>query len=86
MRFVDVRFTYLDGGSPAVDHLDFDVPASTITVLTGPSGAGKSTTVDLMLGLLTPDAGRILVDGASLQTHDLPWWRSQIAYVRRKRC
>lgn len=37
-----------------------------ITVLFGPSGAGKSTTLNVIAGLLHPDAGEILLDGRAL--------------------
>lgn len=80
VQFDDVTFAYRDE-SAAVKALSFEVPSRRITVLTGPSGSGKSTTVDLMLGLLTPESGVILVDGAPLLREDLPWWRSKIAYV-----
>jgi phospholipid/cholesterol/gamma-HCH transport system ATP-binding protein len=44
-------------------ELSFDVPAGAMTILLGPSGAGKSLILKLILGLLRPDAGRILVHG-----------------------
>lgn len=47
----------------------------------GPSGSGKTTTVDLLIGLLEPDAGNILVDDVSLFDFDNKSWRSQIGYV-----
>lgn len=37
-----------------------------VTVLLGPSGSGKSTTLDLIAGYLTPDRGRIELDGQAL--------------------
>lgn len=49
--------------------------------IVGKSGSGKSTLMDIMLGLLHPQSGRILVDGVEL-THD-HWhaWRSIVGYV-----
>lgn len=49
------------GGTTAVDGLDLVVPAGQTVALLGPNGAGKSTTVNAVLGLLNPDAGRIRV-------------------------
>src|SRR5699024_9467780 len=54
----DLAFRYPDGtgqveSAPRVfQHLNIEVPARRITVLSGPSGAGKSTLADLLLGLL----------------------------------
>ena len=46
----------------------------------GPSGAGKTTSVDIILGLLDPQDGRVLVDGVDIK-NDLPAWLSQIGYI-----
>ncbi len=47
----------------AVAGIDLDVVAGETVALLGPNGAGKSTTVDLLLGLATPDAGTVEVFG-----------------------
>ncbi len=74
--------TYVHPGSACgVFDVDLVVRRGNVTVLTGPSGAGKSTTADLALGLLTPDAGEIVVDGNPLHGADLAWWRDRVAYV-----
>lgn len=66
-------------------HLAVD---SEILVLFGPSGAGKTTTLNLIAGLATPDAGSIMLDGQTLvhknrpgATVDLPARRRRIGYV-----
>ena len=56
------------GGAPVVDGLDLDVRPGEILVLTGPSGCGKSTVLRALAGLLTPDAGDVLADGARVTT------------------
>lgn len=45
------------GNRKVVDDLSFDVKAGEVFALLGHNGAGKSTTIDLLLGLKTPDAG-----------------------------
>jgi ABC-2 type transport system ATP-binding protein len=55
-RFGEVR---------AVDGIDLVISPGEVVALLGPNGAGKSTTVDLLLGLSTPDDGRISVFGGS---------------------
>jgi ABC-2 type transport system ATP-binding protein len=52
------------GKTVAVDGLSLTVNRGEVLGLLGPNGAGKSTTVNLAVGLLSPDAGRIIVDDA----------------------
>lgn len=48
--------------------------------IAGPQGSGKTTAVELLLGLLKPDAGRIMVDGRDVR-EDLGAWMDRLAYV-----
>ncbi len=80
IRFEDVSFGHGERRA-IVEHGTFDVPAQQLTVIIGPSGAGKTTLLDLIVGLLQPDAGRIVVDGTPLGDLDLRQWRRQIGYV-----
>ncbi len=47
----------------AVDGVDFTAADGRITGLLGPNGAGKTTTLRMLAGLITPDGGRLTVDG-----------------------
>jgi ATP-binding cassette subfamily C protein len=75
----DVRLAY--DASPVFDGLELEVPRGSITAIIGPSGAGKTTIVDLLTGLVRPDAGRVLVDRVPLAELDLGRWRRSIGYV-----
>ena len=48
----------------AVDGLDLEVRRGECFGLLGPNGAGKTTTIEILEGLLAPDAGRVRVLGA----------------------
>ncbi|MFI5208435.1 MAG: ABC transporter ATP-binding protein [Gemmatimonadales bacterium] len=50
-------------GRRAVDGITLDVARGEILALLGPSGCGKTTTLRLLAGFETPDAGRVFVDG-----------------------
>ncbi len=80
IRFEDVSFRHEDR-RVVVEHLSLQAPVNQLTVIVGPSGAGKTTLLDLLVGLLEPDAGRILVDGVPLSGINLRHWRRQIGYV-----
>lgn len=51
------------GGKRAVSNLDLQVEPQSITGFLGPNGAGKSTSIRMGLGILTPDAGEVLLFG-----------------------
>ena len=53
-------------GRPAVDGVSFHVARDEIVGLLGPNGAGKTTIINMVLGLLEPDAGDIAIDGIDL--------------------
>ena len=54
---------YGPDGPPAVDGLSFAVEQGQILALLGPSGCGKTTTLRLIAGFETPDAGQITIGG-----------------------
>jgi iron(III) transport system ATP-binding protein len=51
------------GDTVAVGGVDLTVPRGSLTALLGPSGCGKTTVLRMIAGLLTPDHGRIEIDG-----------------------
>jgi ABC-type multidrug transport system fused ATPase/permease subunit len=65
IEFTDVRYAYATSGV-AIDGVSFSIEANTTVGLIGPSGAGKSTLAELLLGLRTPDAGHVRVNGVDL--------------------
>jgi ABC-type branched-subunit amino acid transport system ATPase component len=50
----------------AVDGCSFAVPRGKISGLIGPNGSGKTTTFNLLTGLVRPDAGQVLHEGADI--------------------
>ena len=58
-----------------------EIQAGEIVIVTGPSGSGKTTIIDLTIGLLQPQRGRVLLDGVPLQDINIKQWRSMIGYV-----
>lgn len=81
LRLEKVSFSYQENKPPVVQNLDLIVPAGEVVALVGRSGAGKSTIVDLMSGLLSPDSGRVTIDGMALDESHARGWREQVGYV-----
>ncbi|HWK53222.1 MAG TPA: ABC transporter ATP-binding protein [Hyphomicrobiales bacterium] len=71
------------GSYTAVDQLDLRIPRGCIYGFLGPNGSGKSTTIRLLTGLLTPNAGHINILGLELprQAEAL---RHRIGYMTQK--
>ena len=57
------------GAVVAVDGVSFRVRRGEIVGLLGPNGAGKTTTINMVLGVLAPDTGRVTVEGLDLAAH-----------------
>ncbi len=79
IELLGVHFAY--GDRKILDEMNLSIPAGRLTTLIGQSGSGKTTCLDLIIGLLKPQAGRILVDGVSVSDLDLRAWRRNIGYV-----
>jgi ATP-binding cassette subfamily C protein len=79
LRLDRVSFSY--AGAPVLKTASLEIPAGSFTAVIGPSGAGKTTLVDLVSGLLRPQEGEVLIDGAPMEQMDVKYWRRQIGYV-----
>ncbi|MFE4262975.1 thiol reductant ABC exporter subunit CydD [Streptomyces sp. NPDC056883] len=76
-----VAVRYDGRGEDSPGPVSLTVEPGECVALTGPSGAGKSTLLQVLLGFVTPSAGRVLVGGADLAGLALEQWREQIAWV-----
>lgn len=74
-----VDFAYAE--RKILDQLSLEIPAGCLTTLIGQSGAGKTTVIDLVIGLLQPQAGAVLVDNQPSSRLDSKAWRRMIGYV-----
>ncbi|KRM96637.1 ABC transporter, ATP-binding protein [Liquorilactobacillus aquaticus DSM 21051] len=65
---------------PVLKNISFEVRAGEVVGLIGLNGAGKSTTINHVIGLLTPQKGSIIIDGATLMK-DPETYKSKMAYI-----
>ncbi|MGC8945539.1 MAG: thiol reductant ABC exporter subunit CydD [Anaerolineae bacterium] len=77
----DVSFVYPGETRPALSGVSLRLERGERVALVGPSGAGKTTLVGLILGFLTPTAGRIFTEYADGQVVNGPPPPEQVAWV-----
>ena len=76
-----ILFTYPGVESPVIKDQTFVIKKNTTVGLVGPTGCGKTTIVDIILGLLEPQKGRLLVDGKEINRDRVSSWQQHIGYV-----
>jgi ATP-binding cassette, subfamily B, bacterial PglK len=81
IRMCDVEFRYPGAAQPSLRRVNLVIPRDSSIGLIGPTGSGKTTLVDLLLGLFSPTAGTILIDGVPLTEDDMAAWRRNVGYV-----
>lgn len=81
VRLESARFRYPGSDRDTLTGIDLVLPAGSATCLAGPTGAGKSTTVDVLIGLLSPTEGRLLIDDTPVTSANLRSWQRRIGYV-----
>jgi len=77
----DLTFSYVNSKKPAVKSLNCSIARGEFIGIIGPSGSGKTTLLDLLAGLLSPTAGKILVEGKDLQSYSARSLSEHIGYV-----
>jgi len=81
IRCEDLTLAYQGGRRPAVNGVSFDLNPGEKVLLMGESGAGKTSVVNLLLGFMQPDRGRITVNGTALNLVTPESWRRSIAWI-----
>lgn len=75
-----ISFQYPESDKWILKNASVVINRNSSVAFIGASGAGKTTAVDLLLGLLEPQHGRILVDGVDIRTN-IEAWNQCIGYI-----
>jgi ABC-type multidrug transport system fused ATPase/permease subunit len=76
-----VVFFYPNRPDPVLNELSLMIKANTTVGIVGSTGSGKTTTLDILLGLLTPSSGQLLIDGVIIDSENVRNWQASIGYV-----
>ena len=79
--FTDLSYTYPGASHPALDGINFTIPAGKTTAIIGPSGSGKSTMINLLLRFQEPGEGSITINGNPIKDVPLDDWHRHISWV-----
>jgi len=81
LEFVNVGFKHQSTSARALEAVNFGTKTGETIAFVGPSGAGKTTLVKLLVGLYSPQEGKILYNGHSGDTIDFDRLRENIGFV-----
>ncbi|MGE6398495.1 ABC transporter ATP-binding protein [Bacillus cereus] len=66
----------------ALQNINLQIPTNCMTAIVGRSGAGKSTLIDILMGLVHPEKGKVLLDDSTITSDNLLALRKSISYVQ----
>lgn len=81
LTFEDVHFTYPLTDKPVLKGVSFSLKKGEKLSIVGINGSGKTTIVKLMLGLYTPQSGRIFINGRPMADYDIAEVRKQFSVL-----
>jgi ATP-binding cassette, subfamily B, bacterial PglK len=80
IQLTNISLTYPEQTTKAVSDVTLHIPVGALVAFVGPSGAGKTTMIDVLLGILDPDAGEVLISGHT-PLSAVSRWPGAISYV-----
>jgi len=80
IKFENVSYFYPNASDNVINSINFTVQKGSFIAISGMSGSGKSTLVQLLLGFMKPQHGKIVCDDFDIHQH-LKRWRGLSAYI-----
>ena len=80
LKVKNVSYHYPDAEENVIEKASFQIEKGSSIAFVGASGAGKTTMVDIILGLLVPQMGKITADGMDIE-RNISLWQKEIGYI-----
>ncbi len=80
VRLADITYHYPNSDKLIFNHASVSFPIGKSIGIVGTSGAGKTTIIDILLGLLKLQGGKVLADDVDIQTHYREWL-ANVGYI-----
>ena len=76
-----INFRYEGTKKNILTNLNLEIQCRTTVGIVGSTGSGKTTLVDIILGLLTQNSGKIFVDNIQINSDNIACWQEHLGYV-----
>ena len=81
IKLENINFRYSENNNLILKNISLNIPSLSKIGFVGSTGAGKTTLIDVILGLLTPQDGKFIVDETIITSKNIKSWQKLIGYV-----
>ena len=81
IRIENLSYKYPSSDSFVFDKLNISINANTTVAFVGKTGSGKTTLIDIIIGLLKPNEGKLIIDDKEINDFNTGNWQKTISYV-----
>ena len=81
IKLDNITFAYPSKENYALNNVSISIPINNVIGIVGSSGSGKSTLIDIIMGLLPPQSGRICIDDTPITKGNIRGWQNNLGFV-----
>jgi len=81
IKIENIFYSYPQSSKYVLQNISLTIKKNSIIGIVGSTGSGKTTLIDIILGLLIPNKGRIYIDDIELNDGNIRSWQKNLGYV-----